>query len=557
MIGSIEFFKLPGSLTTAEYPVLDSAGTSLTSYRVTNYSNSKFTKDFQQRITVPEFSDWTTCNLCRLTSGSWIGWYWITDRHTSSIVNGAIEFAIEYNAVTSKLTKTSSVSGYWTRAPSNIAPWRQQSPISGAMMIDTIHNFNNSIFTVSGVTYQLFWMQVTATKSLTLSTSSNRLSIYGFPVACNDNTKGYSLSGRTIQSNSEWIVSDTNTRFPTLESMLSDATQFGLSSAEEIIDISISPILPYDYQIRVVGTTPIFNLLTPDGNPIPAVAFNKADRRGAYETSTGGYKTLFWSNQYLGLTSKQLACGQIAVTAPNGSDIAQIPTQWAEEDGFYFTVECIPDYGQMTIRLDIGYRSYQMPTSHLPYLGSAWDSYKAYSQAFDRQSLEYSITSARDALNVQTNASVANGIIGAVGNVLSGNIGGALQSVAGQAVGVATSYKQQEISDKSARFNQDLTERRIQAQPATIYSTAYGITYVIDCLKRLPGFTVYMPVGLTDTIFNDYIARYGYSVEGKATLSIKNGFYQGQLLATASDSGGEFDRLNDVFMSGIHIRVIS
>lgn len=556
LIGSIEFFKLPGSLTSSDYPVLASAGTSLTSYRVINYSNSKFTKDFQQRITVPEFSDWTTCNLCRLTSGSWIGWYWITDRHTSSIVNGAIEFAIEYNAVTSKLTKTSSVTGYWTRAPDNISPWRQQSPISGAMKIDKIHNFNNSIITVSGTTYRLFWLQVTATKSLTI-TSTNRMSIYGFPVACVKTTAGYRLSNLTIQSNSEWLVSSTNATFPTLEGMLSDATQFGLASASEIIDISITPILPFDYQTRVIDNTPIFCLIASATNkPIPAVAFNKSEHIGAYETSTDLYKSQIWGNQFLGLSTKQIACGQITVTTPDGSDIAQIPVQWADENGFYFSVECICDYGQMTIRLDIGNRSFQMPTAHLPYIGSSWDSYKAYSQAYDRQSLEYNISSARDALNVQTNASIANGIIGAVGNVLSGNIGGALQSITGQAISTATAYRQQEISDKSARFNQDLTERRIQAQPATVYSTAYGITYVIECLNRIPGFRVYMPVGLTDTIFDDYINRYGYSVEGKATLSITEGFFQGQILPTAGNSGGEFDRLNDVFMSGIHITVL-
>lgn len=556
--GTIRFYKLPCSPVTGEYPIVKTYNTDPSTYKTTVYSNCKFTKDFKQRITIAEFATAFEVNAVQLSSGNWFGWYWITDRAQSSIVNGAIEFALEYNPITSSLYQGNTLPGWWTRAPVNISPWKQQAVISGAMKPTAIWNFNNTIVTLSSGTYQIFWVQVTATESLTAGRTS-RLTTYGFPVACRVDSTAYWLSNVTIYSNAEGTFTATTCRFPTLETMLSDATCFGLSSADVIKDISISPILPFRCRIWVTDDAPVFALYARDTSAtIAAVAFDTSTHRGAYETSGTFYERMPADNQGLNLTEMQVACGNITITDPSGSDIATIPPQWLEKSssGTYplvYTVECLTDYGQMTIRISIGDAMFHMPTMHLPYIGSAWDTYVAYSQAYDREALETGISYARDALNVQTNAAIANGLIGAVGKIASGDIGGAVSGLLGTGISTVTSYRLQDISDSQARFTQDLTERRIQAQPATGYSAAYGITYIKNALSRLPGITVYMPAGLTEEIFNTYIGRFGYSVEGYSELTLTEGYYQGRLTMASPRNTASIEQANEIFMQGVYL----
>lgn len=550
MIGSIEFFKVPGSLTSGDYPIFSSSTASLASYKTNTYSNCKFTKDFQQRITVPEFDAWTTVNMARLTSGAWTRWYWITDRHTSSITNSAIEFAIEFNAPTSMLTQSSTLNGYWTRAPTNISVYKGQSVMSGAMEIDSIQAFNNSIVTLTELgTYQLFWVSVTATYNPDLN--KDALTIIGFPIAISQADDSAKLTESRIYTGLTTATLSSDA-FPTLTDIINDASSIGLT-VEQILDVSISVILPYEYKVTkdsISGAQVIrFNLKQDDTE-------YTATKLGTYcgYIPNNYYQNLIWDKQYVSIPEMISDCGSVGIINESGAIVQQIPTAWFGEDlSTYISVQCIVDYCQMYLKITFGEQIIQMPTTHIPYIGSAWDTYRAYSLAYDREAMEFSINNARESLNVQTNANVANGVIGAIGNVLSGDIGGAVSGLLGSGIQTTTAYRQQDIADKATRFDQDLTERRIQAQPASAYGTSYGLSYIWNCLKQIPGIVKSKPAGLTDEIYNDYVTRYGYSVEGKASLTVQTGFYRGQLVTSATNSGGEFDRLNEVFMNGLHI----
>lgn len=200
---------------------------------------------------------------------------------------------------------------------------------------------------------------------------------------------------------------------------------------------------------------------------------------------------------------------------------------------------------------------YQIPCSHLPYLGTPWDTYRAYSQSFDRESLQYSIEQANSRLQLQIANQTAN-------TLASGNIAG----IPGIAMNAISSAVGQQMSNNAARFNQDLMERRIQAQPATVYNTGYGISYIRNLLERSEGFALMEPDNLSTTIYNNYIQAYGYQVEGYQELTIGTGFYQGTLTeknytvakqtynytSEATDiqfTGLIFDRINEAFQRGI------
>lgn len=550
MIGTIEFFRIPASLTSSDYPVFTSVNASLTAYRSVIYSNCKFTKDFQQRIDIKEFDDWTKVNLCRLTSGSWIGWYWITDRSQKSNVSASVEFAIEYNPVSSLLTKAASLTGYWTRAPTNISVYKGQSVMSGAMEIVDTYNFNNSIVTVSGLgTYQLFWVSVTSTYNP--DTNADGLTVIGFPIAILDDSTDAKLTESRIYTGTSAATIGSDA-FPLLSEIIDDASTIGLT-VDQILDISVSVILPYEYSVYKdtigAGYGIRFNLKQDSTD----YGGTKLGTKCGY-IPNNYYQQLIWSRQYYGLSDMAVDCGSVGIINEAGVIVQQIPTAWfGDTASMYISVQCVVDYCQMYLKVDVGNQTFQLPTTHIPYIGSAWDTYRAYSLSYDREAMEFSIANARESLNVQTNANVANGVIGAIGSVLSGDIGGAVSGLLGTGVQTATAYKQQDISDKATRFAQDLTERRIQAQPASAYGTSYGLSYIWNCLTRMPGIAVSLPAGLTENIYNDYVTRYGYSVEGKATLTMETGFYKGQIVPTMTLCGGEFDLLNDVFMNGVHI----
>lgn len=538
MIGTIGFYRLPGSITAGEHPVLARRTSAETSYRVHLVSNAKFTKDFQQRIIVAEFDDWTTCNMVRLSSGSWIGWFWITDRSQSSIASGGVELAIEFAPITSMLEAGDELAGYWTRAPINISPWKGQAVMSGAMQVSRTQNVGVETFVSSGTTCTLMWVSMTITGTLG-NPSESGFTIAGFPVAVAEGYSGGLIKGPQL------TTGDDSMDFPTVTEFLEDPARHGIE-ATRIQDISISPMIPFSY--------------TRSGTRVDVTS-------GHVETATAGgvsyaFVTTVTSNPRrlsgtLSLSSMENDCGTVALRDNSGSMVFSVPTAWTNKRGSVFdidwTVEVMVDLGQMYTRFEIGGQTVQIPCGHLPYAGSSWDTYKAYSQAFDRESLQYSIDAARESLNVQTNAQVANAGLSVIGSLLKGDIGGAVSTVAGTGISVATSYKMQDISDRQSRFAQDLTERRLQAQPATAYAVGYGLAFILNSLRSPLCLVVSLPAGLTSSIYSDFVSRFGYSVEGFDTLTIGTGFYQGNLMPSETMCGGEFDRLNETLNTGVYL----
>lgn len=539
MIGTIGFCRLPGSLTAGEHPVLSSRTSVESSYRVNTVSSAKFTKDFQQRIVVAEFDDWTTCNMVRLSSGSWIGWYWITDRSQSSIASGGVEFAVEFAPITSMLEVGDELAGYWTRAPTNISPWKGQAVMSGAMQVSRTQDIGVETITDGGTTYTLMWVSVTITGTLS-DASGTGLNTYGFPIAVAPGWNGGIVKSLFLTD------SEAGCDYPKVDNFIHDPTAFGIE-ASRIQDISVSSMIPYAYTRTakdIIITNGVIETYTDaTGDKIGYVGIVTKEVREVSGT--------------LRLSSMENDCGSVGVRDNGGSMVFSVPTAWTSKSGSYYdipyTYSVFVDIGQMYGRLQIGGQIVQVPCGHLPYTGSQWDNYKAYSQAFDRESMQYSIDSARESLNIQTNAQITNAALSAVGSALKGDIGGVLSTAAGTGISVATSYRMQDISDRQSRFAQDLTERRIQAQPATAYSVGYGLSYILNCTKTPLCLAVSMPAGLTSSIYSNFVSRYGYSVEGFDALTVGTGFYQGNLMPSETMCGGEFDRLNEVLNTGVYL----
>lgn len=564
MIGTIEFVRCAGSLATSEYPVLES-GADYSSYVVQSYSNCKYVEDIQQRIIMPTFDGWSSCNMVHLEN---VGWYWITDAKKSSIADNATEFALEFNAPMTMLSMGMTIKGQWLRSPVDISPWKQQAVISSAMEASSFELFpwilgEYNRYRDSGVV--VGWVQVTISAGIAYDSDNapsgfenGRLTRIAFPVAME-------ASSTTITDIA--IADSDGYNFPPLLTFINDPTIIGLPDSTIIQDISFSMDCPYTY----TATTPAVGDMTFGISGETAVRLkNNASSSSYHVYVLDGDNRAITSPLIRTIThtvtEQESKCGSIVIRDSNGSDIATMPTAWFD-GSITVKVQTLSDftglyrdiYIQTTNRQNT-VAVYRMPCTHLPYIGTQWSTYQAYSQSFDRESMNYSIQTADTTLNVQTNAQIANAAISAAaGAAASATFFGAgqgmtlLASAAQTAVNVSTNYRLNELQDDSTRFNQSLSERRIQAQPATVYSNGYGLNYIFNCLRIGEGIVIKTPCDLTDDIYNAYISNFGYSNEGEYSMTVQEGFYQGSVYSTTELTGPRFDELIKAFNNGFHI----
>ena len=196
---------------------------------------------------------------------------------------------------------------------------------------------------------------------------------------------------------------------------------------------------------------------------------------------------------------------------------------------------------------------YTIQEGHLPYVGSAWAEYVAYSMSYDRQAMENSIAYANDRMWADLATGAAGAIQGAAVSAISGS--GPLAVLSGLSsfgLGAAGSMIERNISERQARDEQALAERRVQGQAGTAYASAYGVIYCLMNLRHPAIIEVNMPAGLTTSIDSAYTDVHGFPAEGVRTITIKQGFIQGRIFADdALRLGPWYDLMNEKLSNGI------
>lgn len=550
MIGTMEFIKCAGSLATAEYPLIASDD-EMDTYVVKTYTGVQFVEDLQQSIVMPSFDGWSECNMVRFTqtnqaegATAWKSYYWITNAVRSSDVDGCTTFYLEFDAVTTLLKKGSKVNGQWIRSPVNYTPWKQQNVISGTLGLSRYIEFPSM---PANPTYEkqfdVYWVSITATKNISTSKQGS-LEIYGFPA--------YVWPPFPPADVSTNVYYQDGMKFPTIADLLNGniVNATGLT-ADEITDISITRCAPAQCEFT----------LSDDGNyyfgfTTPLTPESVGDSYRMYHLSTG-YGFYTWAERgTVQLSAMEKACGQVVIRDTNGNTVGTIPSNWSRNNTIYYAHQLIVDFAQVYERIFIydPYKStnlsdalgvFQIPGAHIPYVGSSWDTYKAYSMSFDRESMEFGIEQAKQ----DRDLAIATAAVGTVANLATGNVGGAINSAAG---GV-TAYYQQAKEEKATRFNQDLSERRVQAQPGTGYNVNYGLSFIWNEQSTPVSLAILMPNGVTEDIFNEYIEDFGYPNEGEYEQTMQYGFYQGTVYTSPTLTGPRFDGLINSFNAGIRL----
>lgn len=554
MIGTVEFIKCAGSLATAECPII-TADSEMDDYVVAVYSNVKFIEDMRQTLVMPSFDGWSECNMVRFKeSGStnpWIAYYWITDAVRSSTSRGCTNFMLEFNAPTTMLKKGDTVNGQWLRSPVNFTPWKQQNVISGTMGYEaTDRRFELSALPTAN-SGKMLWVSITATK--TPDNTQGSLSIYGFPIIVGSN---YIIPGYAyllyIDDDSTYGYSEA----PTLKTIKEGMLLSGLGlTAEEVQDISITSGCPYPCSYDASSNK--FHL----GSPTVKATHIKYTDGGSTKTSlypmyyiTGGHGystpaiTEYATDKIINVTDMEQTCGQFNIIDTNGSVIYNIPSNWIQNGKIRFTTRVICDFSQIYWRIEVKDTSnktlglFQINEGHVPYIGTQWDSYRAYSMSFDRESVQFA--------NDQAKSQAAADAITSLTKFSLADVGGSAVRVA---AGVASAYFGYEQTTKANNFNQNLSERKTAAQPGNAYGLNYGLGYAVNAYKTPNAFVISMPVGITEDIFNEFIENFGYANEGEYEMPINYGFYQGTIYTSPTMTGPRLVEMINLFNSGVRL----
>lgn len=609
MIGSVEFIRCAGCLATSEHPIVASDA-DMDAYVVSSISGGvKFVEDMVQTLVLPTFDGWSECNMIRLTQQDqaeletpWKAYYWITDAVRSSTVNGATVFNLEFNPITTMLKKGSKVKGQWLRSPTNYTPWKQQNVVSGTMglkrkvsLMDRMKDRSNQ---------GLLWVSLTASK--TPENISGSYEIYGFPIEAGTLLDLYQDSSdnvSNVQTQAYESGSLVDAWFPRLNSLFHGESLAMLGiPADAIIDISITPYPPFDYYVNPMDESPYnaFYLVRSNGLKLypTYIEYNDGtkDTKSAYVmyniTASRDYKyNMIVKDTEITLSEKEVTAGQLSIMQGNGSTLGSIPTGWATQTDTGYALklrsQVIADYSQLVYRIAVIKQTvetgdteelgvFTLPGTHIPYMGSAWDSYRAYSMSYDREAMEFTISQAKNAMI----ANIADAGINVAVGVATGGASIAAKTASLKSTGATkaqigyaqTAYQGQQMQAGTSagtgiigsivggfqqihatEFNQALTEKRVQSQPGNAYNASDGLFNIYMEMTDPTCVAVSLPVSLTDELFNEFIENFGYANEGEYEQTLTYGFYQGTIYSSPTMTGPRFAELVNSFNAGIRL----
>ena len=534
---------MPVALSTGEYPLLTSLDQNLAAYIVQSVTLN-VRKDLAQTVRTVDFDGSEGVNMARIRG---LGMYWITARDTSTDVQGTVSFSLSACAPSTLLFSYDRVIGEFSRLPENLCPYLSRQAMTGDLAPS--RSVDLPMMGVNDRGNLKVWIQVTSTTyiSSTGTAKEGTLTTYGMFATVNPRG-GW---GDYVAASGE---AENRMYYPNITDIVSNPELMGIQ-ASTIQDISISARCPFKF----VESGLYMNLVKTDGTVIPTNAVgpeNAAITGGRFAFYNLSDPTFIHAVPLIetvtvSLSDLERASGQVIIKDHNGSAMGMIPTSWG--DIIEASVQCVGDHGKLLTIVTVNDVEYTIQEGHLPYVGSAWAEYVAYSMSYDRQAMENSIAYANDRMWADLATGAAGAIQGAAVSAISGS--GPLAVLSGLSsfgLGAAGSMIERNISERQARDEQTLAERRVQGQAGTAYSSAYGVIYCLMNLRHPALIEVDMPEGLTETIDGAYTAVHGYPAEGRRSVSLKAGFYQGRIFAAETIRMGPwFDEMNNKLSNGI------
>lgn len=537
--GSVSFYKMRGSLSSGEYPLL-SSGQDLAQYHL-NTQTVKYAKGLQTRVTVPQFTGWETANVTQMDGA----FYWITESKESTTYNGSAEFILDYMGPTSLFKRGDTVQAALKRAPTNICPYMQDQLTSDLMSISSRYAFEELDCPKSKPAFETFWIQISG------HDNSGNIKQFGGFIAYDPDEGGF-----------DWlntIYSPLTQDYVPFGEWMTNITTYTGMTAEDIDDVSVSRRCPYKCARQLItGSVYSVYLIDSLGNTVnPTVSGNYVLYNITQLKLAGTIPPANTQTVTIDLSVYERTYGHVGLYDWNKNEIMSIPgnavqtltvtaEMMADISGIYCCISVLDDY-------------ISVPEGKLPYFGNTAATYKAYSMDTDRLAMQYAIQTAH--MNRETSDTVAlgNALAGFGNNIMIGALGGNPVSVASgilgaTASGITSAYESSramELSIIQAQQNYELSEKRAIDQPSSGYNVGYGSIYAYMNERNPLAVCVKMPRNLDSDYYDAWAENYGFPAEGVKTVTITNGYYQGKLLSTDVDRTGMYwDECNKTFMQG-------
>lgn len=605
MISDLSFYKLPASIASGEYPLF-SDSTDLSPYLIHTIKDVKISADLDQDRTVPTFEGYENASMVKTS----VGWYWVVGVRTSTMYNDSIVVAMHYCASTSMIKSGDSIKGIWTRRSKALGcDVKVQQAVSNSPMMSNIKAQLPKMYartqfgtdSVSDEQFKIYWVQITSSNYIKNDQTvvKGHITRYGTFALNRDVTNSlYGYLAWDTSGDKDYVPV-----YPRIGDIINniDAT-LGIESSS-VLDISVIPICPYIFEsFDVVHTGPLVpgqpepenewvnqytvlksgnNIIKPwvgkdvsiEVGEIPGQTTLKTFKFRVYNLDYNwGIEPISTTTIYnpvkhedtlsFTLSDMELNLGQFQVKSWEGNIIASLPVV-SKTNTIY--VNYISDStGLYTLLQHVESKQHVIINSaKLPYLGSQWETYRTYSLDTDRKALEFAQAQYDKQFQMNMASAVFNGVVGAGLGAASGGsagaIGAGVGAVGGLASGIASGILGKEMNDMKLRQDQQLTEMRLRASPATTYNTAYG-TNQLDLMERFGGgIYIAMPANLSNDEFIRYIDEFGYPTEGVQTLTIGAGYFKGRVLAQQNNkvfSGIKFERLQEEFNNGLKFVII-
>ena len=243
---------------------------SWSSYALETVNNVKNTGDINQTITLPYSASILTANALGMDSKI----YDIVSMKRSTLANDSIEMDIQLNPVSTYISTSTTVNGYWERTPSI------QNYGASLNIGDDTYKYSRKeefakISAISGITGQPYYYQITSTWDVFGLTTGKDISLYGgYAPYLPDILRSFS------SSSTKYLTSTSGRYFPNLTQVIAELDGLLGMPASSILSIAISPRSPF-------GTSAITNgisVLTSAGSTVTPLASGKTATSAVIDT---------------------------------------------------------------------------------------------------------------------------------------------------------------------------------------------------------------------------------------------------------------------------------
>lgn len=564
MIGTVEFYRIPGALSTQEYPIF-SSGQDISSYLVHSIDDCKFTRDVAQGFgPVEAFEGYENVNIAKFNGE----YYWIVNRRTRTLKNKeTVYYGLVYNAPTSILHLGDRIRGAFVKTPTQIRAYMGNSisndtyAFSRAVVLPhlpDIHGWAGAA--LIEYSRKPYWVEVA-----NIDGNRRGFFIWNPKFGGRADWRHTLLPGGTDSSDSS------RPRCYPPANFFSDIKNTIGWTQEQVSSIHISERCPFAYTIGSIAYS---------GKTFDTIFLDNFSLKRFVEGTSTTYPTNGWGYEItqptdspeveytasLNLSEMERAVGSVRIINESGGAIATVPTQYAQD--MEFKIRPISDSSGLFTEVSFAGRVVTVLTEgFVPYTGSAWESYMAYSMSYDREQVAINKQINNAELNLSIEQARGNAMLG-IGMSLGamditnpvGIVGGAI-NIAGQ---IANEYMQEQalaeknrIENRALSMNQALQESRMRAAPDTAYNTGYGFIYIYNTEKHPAEIRLEMPKNVTADYYAAHVAEWGYPCEGVVEFDLSPGYLQGQIFNDGMVVGERFDMLSDNLSKGIKIRVIN